>query len=214
MNSFPLLRQFFIDSYDDFKQHKNLFIKAFSVLVVLNIFEAFPWEIMGLGQNSGPELISNVMIGVIGLIVMVDVINAQVAIVRNQNKERLLYTVPSFFISQIIYLIISLIGLALFIVPGLLAFIFFGLAPLLTIVEPNASAFKRSFALTKKDFVTVAVLIIGSLLIELIPAGVALLPGWQLRSIVLIVLSYPLALLAFVLIQSTVKLYYHLINGV
>lgn len=213
MISLSLLKKLFISSYEDFKTNKNLFLKTFIVLVIINICEAFPWELTG-EQNSAPEILFNIVIGVITLIISVDVINSQVAIIKQQGKERLLYTVPSFFIAQILYILISLFGLALFIIPGLLAFVFFGFAPLLTIVEPEnfSTSFKRSFHLVKKDFLTVAIFNIVILALELVPALIALIPGWQLRAILLIALSYPLALLSFLFMQAMVKLYFYLVQ--
>jgi hypothetical protein len=211
MSSFSLVRSFLESSYTDFKEHKHLFIRSFIVLVVLNLLDAIPWEITGAGPNSGMEIALEILVGIASLFITVDVINSQVAIIRQKTKERMLYTVPSFFISQILYMLITLAGLVLVIVPGIAAFILLGLAPLLTIVEPNVSAFKRSFHLSKKEFATVAILMIGSLILEFFPYGVSLIPGWELRSTMLLILSYPLALISFLVVQSNVKLYFHLV---
>lgn len=211
MSSFALVRSFLESSYSDFKTHKHLFIKSFIVLVVLNALDAIPWELFGGEQNSGPEIFMSLIVGIISVFISVDVINSQVSIIRNKEKERLLYTVPSFFISQILYMLITLAGFLLLIVPGIAAYILLGLAPLITIVEPNASAFKRSFELTKKNIAAVAILTIGMLVLEFFPYGVSLLPGWELRAVLLVIISYPLALLSFLVVQSTVKLYFHLV---
>lgn len=210
MSSFALVRSFLETSYSDFKAHKHLFIKSFIVLVVLNILDAFPWELTGSLPNSGLEIVFDIIVGIISVFISVDVINSQVSIIRNKTKERLIYTVPSFFISQILYMLITLAGLFLLIIPGIAAYIMLGLAPLITIVEPNASAFKRSFELTKKNIAAVAILTVGMLLLEFLPYGVSLLPGWEVRAALLVVLSYPLALISFLVVQSTVKLYFHL----
>lgn len=210
MSAFLTYRQHLQEAYSDYKNRPEKFSSLLIILLVLNCFNAFPWEITGLESGSTPEILLEILIGICGLVITVAIINREHALLKNSPEEEMKYLLPTFFITTLYYTLIFLFGLMLFVIPGLLAMWFFSLAPLVSILDPDSSPLKKSMELTKKNPVLVLLLLLATLALELIPASFRLIPLWEVRTAVLLAIAYPLSLLGLVVIQSSLRVYYHL----
>ena len=192
------------------RTHRDHFKNSFLALFFLSVLYAFPWQITGLESGSGYELLTNFFIGMLELLVTVNVINTTIALRHNTLKERLIYTAPAFFIGSLVYVMLSMLGLVLFIVPGLWCLVFLVFVPLAKIISPEESAFKKSKELVRKSPFLVVSFVFFSLLIEFIPTVLDLLGNWQLKILLNILIAAPWAVINILFINAFVRLYYQL----
>lgn len=116
---------------------------------------------------------------------------------------------PGFLIRNLAFFFTLIIGLAVFIVPGIYVLAFLGLAPFLTLLEPEEySCFKRSIELCNRDVWTSLFVTTGLLLTGLLDFVVE-----SMTSSVLGVLAFiSLALFEFFMLTLVVQLYKHLLD--
>jgi len=200
-----MLKTFFSLSYVDLKKNSQHYKLSLLGFIVLGLIDAIPWEGMNYLENSGPEILSQVVIFLLSIIVSVDVINTQKTLLTEMPEEKLLFTAPAFLIYSLYFTICVLLGLVLFILPGVLALVFLTLAPFVAVLLNEESPMKASIRLTKKNPLLVAGMAIILLAIELFPALFNFLPRWEVKFFLELLFIFPMALLSLIFIQTMVR---------
>ena len=212
MKSKDVLIHCWKQSTSDYQIHKKIYRKSFLCLIALEIFNAFPWEMVTGESNSGWEIAANVLIAILSIIVSVEIINIFKSTHFNRPKESLLYTFPTFFVYTLYYTLILGLGILCLVIPGILAFIFLGLAPLASIMSPQEPAFKKSIALVKKKVGVVVLAGLITLALEFIPLVADLIPLIDVRLLIQIGLAVPIAWLTLMTTQTLVRIYLFLVT--
>lgn len=207
------MKDLLVSSFRFLQNHRFQYAKIFIAIWLLGFFHVFPWELTNLGPNSTIEILVNIILAILELMLIVSAINLTYARMFNKERERLIYTLPTFLIHSLYYVFITVAGLFLFIVPGLWTMTYFAFVPQAAMFAPEESAFKKSRALVSKKPLLVFSLVLFSLVTEFIPAGLLyFLPSWLLKLFAQAVMGPLIAILDLVTIIAFVRLYFEL-NG-
>ena len=149
------------------------YILPLAVIILVPIDFLDSWisdEMDGLGSGRFEEILALLVLGgalawtsLLGQVFMAGTIGLSLIHTKDGKPPRLAWMARHISYGKLIavdllYLLIVLVGAVLLAIPGLLAFVFFGLAGPVVEIEDRSvkGAFKRSFELVRKDFWLVA----------------------------------------------------------
>ncbi|MBC7430159.1 MAG: hypothetical protein H7336_16215 [Bacteriovorax sp.] len=212
MNSIKLYGRFFKESYQETVKNFNVYAVCFIFFILADFFASIPWTGLGYEDNSFYSIIMNVLVGLANLIIVVQVILIEKSRIKGSDKEKLLYAAPTYLIYTIYYSILMLIGLACFIVPGIILGVALAMVPLAAVLIDNDSInyFKVSWKMAKKDSVLIVFFVLSSIVTELVGLGLDFIPDWRVKLGVNVVYSFIDALVMIVITKVSVKIFYHL----
>ena len=212
MTSIKLFLKFLNESLLKFLRDFSEYVGSYIALLVIGVGACVPWEGLGYGPNSFYEIMLQIIVGILGLIVIVNVILIEKSKTKMLEKEQLMYAAPTYLIYTLYSSLIILAGLFCFIVPGIIAAIFVGMVPLASILIDNDSVnyFKLSYRMARKDIVMIICFGLASLLIELPSFAFDLIPDWRIKLGVSVAYSIVDAAIITILTITAVRVFYHL----
>lgn len=212
MASLQLFFSFLAQANREFFHGFSKYIGSYIAFVIIGLIGSIPWQGLGYEANSFYEIVTQITVGILSLIVMVNVILIQKSIVKNLDKEELVYAAPTYLIYTLYSTLIIVAGLFCFIVPGVIAAVFVGLVPLASVLIDNDSVnyFKLSYRMARKDLWLVICFGIATLLIELPSFAFDMIPDWRFKRTGNVVYSFLDAAIIIVLTVTSVKVFYHL----
>lgn len=211
MIKLKLFWHFFKEAALEIIANKKVYVPAFLALVVLSNMESlFPY--FGVAAESNVSIFLTVVTSLLTFVVLSEVVLIQKK--KHGGTGELSFFVPTFLLYNIYYSFLFFLGLALLIVPGFYALIYFSMVPFIAVLDDETSGkfFSKSRELVKKNFGLVAWASIIGLLLELSALLVTPIQDPLLKTIVTLIYSLPDSFLTLVMTISMVKIYYYLKN--
>lgn len=212
MNSFKVFFSFLGLSFREFALNKKDYFQSCVALFCINLITSVPWQGMGYESNSLYEILCNVIAALLSLVVIVNIVMIEKSKVKERAKEGLLYTIPTYFIYTLYCMIIISMGLFLYLVPGILAYLVLLMVPLSSVLIDNDSVnyFKVSFQMFKKEPLLIFLLGIATIISEGVFFLFDMIPDWQLAMVLEILYGFLDAVLVTLVTMTSVKIFYHI----
>jgi len=220
MNDFKLFFSFGHESFLEFWSEFKTYRKSFFSLLLLGMISCIPWQNLGFGENSLPEIVTSIVLALLSLVFVVDIILIEKKSFTGRSKEKLLYSAPT-------YLIYTFYSSLIFFIPTLLIFaisnswlmaiipaIFFGLCVVMVPVcsvcidNDDINYFKSSFKLVKKRPVLIFLFFIFTILLEVTPFSFDLFSFSYLKLSLSLLYSLIETFLLISLTKVSVKIFY------
>ncbi|MBC7714100.1 MAG: hypothetical protein H7177_12225 [Rhizobacter sp.] len=212
MNSIKVYGSFLKESFEETKNNFRVYLGCYIAFILVNFISSIPWVGMGHEDNSFYSIIANIFVGLFSLVIVVSVIMIEKSRINLKEKEKLFYAAPTYLIYTLYYSIVLMIGLACFIVPGIIVAVGFGMVPVAAVLidSDNVNYFKVSWRMAKKDAVMMTIFTLASILAELVGVALDLIPDWRVKLGVNLMYSFIDALVLIVITKASVKVFYHL----
>lgn len=216
MNGLKLFLKFLTESCFKFFRNFSEYATSYSAFLIVGIIACFPWEGIGLSPNSFYEIILQVGVGILSLVIIVNVVLIEKSKYKRFPKEELLYAAPTYLIYTLYSSFIILAGLVCFIIPGIIAAVFLGMAPLTSILIDNSRVnyFKLSYQMARKDISLILCFGLASIFIELPSFAFDLIPDWRVRLGTSVTYCFIDAAILTILTITSVRVFYHLKEGI
>lgn len=203
------------NSYEYFINNFAIYKRSFFALVCIDFLSFFPWQMLGVGENSLYEIIANLLGGVLSLVVVVEIIliekNIHLFNGNKQTKENLLYSAPTYLISTLYTSLFILLGFIFFVIPGFFVAIYLSMVPLASLLtDGNENLYKLSYKITKKKKGLVISFILASLFLEIPNLLFNLIPSWEMRWSANALYSIFNAFLLVLMASTSTRLFYFL----
>ena len=212
MKSFTIFFNFFGLSFKEFSLHKKDYFQSCVALFCINLITSIPWQGMGYESNGIYEIIANIVAALLSLVVIVNIVMIEKGKTKDRPKEGLLYTIPTYLIYTLYCMIIISMGLFLYIVPGILAYLVLLMVPLSSVLIDNDSVnyFKVSFQMFKKEPLLIFILALATIMSEGIFFLFDLIPDWQVAMAIEVLYGFIDAVLITLVTMTSVKIFYHI----
>lgn len=212
MKNLKLFWHFFKESVLEIMANKYVYLSAFLALVFLGNVESL-YSLLGISEESTAYIALTVLVAILTYIVLSQIVLIQKK--KHGGEGELSFFVPTFLLYNLYYSFLFFLGLALFILPGLYALVFFSMVPFIAVLddEVDGKFFKRSRELVKRNVGLVAWASFLSLIAE--ASGFLLSPIQDpgLKVVVTFLFSIPDSFITMALTIATVKVYYFLKNN-
>lgn len=212
MGSLKIFFGFIGNSVKEVAANPKNYLASALALFVINLITAIPWRAMGYESNSFYEIVCNILAAILNLVVIVNIVMIEKGKIKDRPKEGLLYTIPTYLIYTLYCMIIISIGLFLYIIPGLLAYMVLLMVPLASVLIDNDSInyFSVSFKMLKKEPVIIFCLSAATIFSELIFFAFDLIPDWRVAMGVEISYGVVDAFIITILTITSVKCFYYI----
>lgn len=116
MGSIKYFIRFFKESVSDFKTHFGLYLPTYIGFLIVSITGCIPWTALGFPDKSIQEVVVSLIVGLLSLILVTNVILIEKSRVKNRERERLLYSAPTYLIYTLYstLIIVAFLALAVF----------------------------------------------------------------------------------------------------
>lgn len=229
---FTALAESFLDFKNNFARYAGVYI----AFLIMNVLAAIPWEGLGVEENSVYEILINIAVGLISLVIVTNIILIEKSLIKQREKEKLIYAAPTYLIYT---LYSSLIILASFVflmffpkseqgmaldavffakvivvaIPALVAGVCVAMVPTASVLidNDNANYFKISFKMAKKAPLLIFLVAASALFIELPSVAIEWFASdWIVKLIINLVYAFIDSVVIIVVTKTSVSVFYHL----
>lgn len=188
---------------------KRSYVRPFLALLFLSNAEIF-LPLANISEESSAAITLSILIMLLIFVVLSHIVLMEKR--KHGGGGELKYFVPTFLLYNIYYSFLFLIGIFLFVLPGLYVLIYFFLVPLVAVLDDSIDGqyFKRSKELVQKNLPLVIWAATINLGINFIPMLGKMIDGAWIKYALNFLISIPESYLTLLFTITNVKIFYHL----
>lgn len=230
MGSIARFFKFLKESWQLVLKNFRVYLASYIAFFFVDVMASIPWQAFGFPEQSAPEIVFSLCVGIASLVIIVNVILIEKSRYKHREKEQLLYSVPTYLVYSLYSVLTILIGpglvlliggmihlpqsviLGLAVLVGLIVAIFVAMVALASVLIDNDSInyFKLSYRMARQDMLLIICFGVLSLLVELPSFAFDQIPDWRFVVSFNLLYAFFDAAAMIALTVTSVRIFYYL----
>ncbi|QDK41274.1 hypothetical protein DOM21_07350 [Bacteriovorax stolpii] len=230
MGSIARFFKFLKESWQLVLKNFRVYLASYIAFFLVDVLASIPWQAFGFPEQSTPEILFSLLVGISSLVIIVNVILIEKSRYKHREKEQLLYSVPTYLIYSLYSVLIILVGpgavllagsmagipqpvmIGLAVLVGLIVAIFVAMVALASVLIDNDSInyFKMSYRMARQDVLLIICFGALSFLVELPSFAFDQIPDWRFVVSFNLLYAFFDAAAMITLTVTSVRIFYYL----